>query len=486
MSDIMWTRYGGKVQLFLFEAGASGAASLDHWTAKFLIELGHKIHVYGNLSEAGKKYLKETDEEWTKNIIYHDHPVVEVPDYISHVIVSQGSDNMRFGGVLGVSSQLWLYRLLRNCKVPVIYQQYDAYTPLYHNPYKSNDNAAVYGCSLREVCKNRVFIMAAGQDKEAIWDIGYRGSGDTVKVITWKNDIHQIATPFIDHYSLEPKSESEVEKGICFIGKDRRGGSRGPLLMELDKVLSEQDDESLVIHLYGDWEDLVKDKEYKRLIPKGVVKGGSEPVIATYNKYEFGLIHGNAKYIELKQYTVRLFEVLAGGTIPIFQKEWYDTWKHIFSEDMQKYIEENLCYSKVEDVPGLIKKFRESGVSRALVAKRIRNDVRSMITDDMIKKDLQDMLDYTASQPIPTKEQADELARGLLKLNYELRSKAKNKGLNAKAQPLFEARTEFEFGGPDGEGTLTKINRENNIKECFLFTRAAKTPEEELRKWFGR
>ena len=486
MSDIMWTRWGGNVQLFQSEVNAGGTASLDYWTVKTLIELGHRIHIFGNLSHKGKIELENSSEEWTKNIIFHPEPVASAPEFISHIIISQGSENFRFGGIKGVPSQHWIYRLFRGCKVPLIYQQYDAYSPLFHNPFTRCDSSPIWGAGIREICATKFFVMAAGTNKEAFIDANYKLEGGHPKVIMWEKDIHQIAAPMIDKFGLESKSNSDVIPGICFIGKHRRGGSRGEDLLRLEEILRNFSDPNFKIHLYGKWKGLINEGDedkYPRLVYHGTVKGGGKEVIKTYNNFEFSLIAGNERYKAFNQYTVRVFEVIASGTIPIFERDWFKTWMGIFPEDIRNFLLKNFCYDRIDDIPSIIINIRNIiNGNRVSFSNKLKKNLRHVLSDEYIRKNLSNTLESMSRTPLPTREEADKMATLEIKSYFEYYKNHFMAKIRDSAEERYLKMVNLEFRGDYFKSaSLDK----NDLKNHFTF-QSSEYSDDEIISIFGR
>lgn len=485
--NVMLTRWGGYVQLFLREVSASNSASIEYYMFKLLAEMGYNIHIYGNISKTGRDEVLSKAEPWYEKIILHEDYPADIPEYISHCFVVQQTENFRFGGANDIPGQFWIYRHLRRAKVPVIYLQYDAYTPMFLPPENRGEPCAIWGASIRDFCASNVFIMSAGQNKEKMEELGYKGTCGHLDFITWEKDIHAPSIASIDTMSMEP--QIDPKKQICFVGKDRRGGSRSNAIFDLMEALNND----LVMNdyrlaLYGKWDKFFEGPQFRGSAPHyhpgvyapGPIRGADQ-VMKVYNESEFGLMPGNDFNREFRQYTVRIPEILSAGTIPIIERAWLKTWLQIFTPDIAKELYA-ISYREVSDIPEVMEAAHEkySGENRVNFINAIRKSIRTVVSDDYIKEELQRTLDYTASKPLPDEEYVEQKARQIIKAMYLTDMGSKLSRVRDAAQGWRARRMEQNFGD-----NYTQLANTEDMRKHYIFANSNLT-DDQLRQMFGR
>lgn len=396
---ILFCRWGGAVAIDLDEVSSANSATLDFFLVKRLTELGYDVDLCMT-SKFTNDAVKSKKHDFYKYVDVIDAPLST--DEYSYIFILQGTTNYRFGGWKGIPTQLVTYRFMRTAKCPIFYVQYDANTQMHLPPcvrdHKDGAANSYFGCTIREMLNCNITILSVGRnmqyyDKD---DVGYRYVFDYVKFDHWKHDLHAIAIPIVKDYSL--KVNENPDNVIAFVGKDRVTGSKRGTISSIGNALVDADMSEYKVRVYGDWGKFLKDiQEKPQRVDNtefcGKIKGLNN-VLEAYNKAKFAILAHNEFNLELQQYTVRTFEVIAGGAVPLISKVWFEQWKDIFTEEYQKKLEE-LCFDEIEDIPGIIKNFDQKypGEKRVEFINGMRESLLTVLSDDYVNKELIRTLD---------------------------------------------------------------------------------------------
>lgn len=480
------TRYSGNVALLPEEVYGSNAASLDYWSTKIFVDNGYCIHISEQMMSVKLKNFLAAESipkehSWMRHIKVHKGcPWTTIPDYINYVIIHQGHENYRFLGPEGIPCQVYTYRFLRDCKCPVFYFQYDAALPLWLPAETRSYSSEVAGSSLDELCHSNIIVVSAGKQPRETINSGYWVSESLVRVVTWEKDFHAIASPMINKMSL-PVNNNPLRR-IQFVGKNRNKGSRGNDLLNLSKVL-ESVNSDYYVQLNGDWKKLLENDDfsaYPKIKYEGKIPGGIENVIKSYNDSTFGILMGNDLYEKFNQYTIRVFEVISSGTVPLFEKSWYSTWKNIFDENTQKFIEDNLMFDTLDDIPSILNNYDTNLASkRGEIVKLIRDGINSQLNSSYVNYEFNKLLEFAASPP--PKSPGVRFNSVINKLYY-YESNSKFKRISSKADENKERRLKIF-------NDMSEYNRLSNdigfLRGDFCFASSSLTDEEIIEK-FGR
>lgn len=388
MGKVYLTRFSGKVGLLAEFQSASSSSSIDEYFIKWLIKLGYTVCIHKD--QLPTKLIKHYDEyleryEWLKDIELLDgfmYP--DIPDDIDYVFIQQGHENFRFKGSQDLPSQVILYRQLRNCKCPIIYLQYDYALPLFLPAFIRGEICDSIGINLPELLTKRVVSLSAGK-----YNIGTIYADKTIKFMKniqpyfMKYDSHSVCKNIlIDYKNTNENRNNEIR----FIGKDRNKGSRVNALIELANNL---DPYGVKLTLNGKWKDNILNTKINY---EGILASGAKSVIDAYSKSKYALVMGNDGYKSIGQYTLRVFEVLAAGCIPIIEKSWFETWSDLFSDKVSEYILDNLIFDNYLDIIDIVNKFNNTNPLE--VSKILSDDILNRITDDVVLNSIRELLTF--------------------------------------------------------------------------------------------
>lgn len=395
---ILFCRWGGSVAIDIDEVSSANSATLDFFLVKKLTELGYDVDLCMT-SKFTHEAVKNNKFDFYKHV-----DSIEVPlstDEYSYIFVLQGTTNYRFGGWKGIPSQLVTYRLFRTAKCPVFYVQYDANTQMHLPPcvrdHKDGAANSYFGCTIREMLDCNITILSVGRNMQYYnKDDGYKYVMDYIKFDHWKHDLHSIAIPIVKDYALA--INENPEDVIAFVGKDRTTGSKRGTISSIGNAFVDAGMPNYKVRVYGDWSKFLRDLEAKPQRVEntefcGKIKG-LKTVLESYNKAKFAILAHNEFNLELQQYTVRTFEVIAGGAVPLISNVWFEQWKDIFTNDFQVKMKE-LCFDEIEDIPVIVKKFEAKypGSKRVEFIEEMRESLLKVISDEYVTNELKQTLE---------------------------------------------------------------------------------------------
>lgn len=483
---ILFCRWGGSVAIDLDEVSSANSATLDFFLVRKLTELGYDIDLCMT-----SKYTAEAVKS-NKHSFYQYVDAIEVPldtSEYSYIFILQGTTNYRFGGWKGIPSQLVTYRLLRDAKCPVFYVQYDANTQMHLPPcirdHKDGAANSYYGCTIRELLNCNFTLLSVGRNMDYYdFEDGYPYLFNYIKKEYWKHDLHAIAIPIVREYS-KPVNENP-ENVIAFVGKDRTTGSKRGTISSIGNAMVDAGMPEYVVRVYGDWKKFLSEKEEKGLRVDntefcGKIKG-LDTVIDTYNKAKFAILACNEYNLRLQQYTVRTFEVIAGGAVPIINRTWFNQWKDIFTEDYQKKLD-LLCFEEIDEIPEIIKKFDSTypGHKRVEFMEGLRESLLSVLSDEYVTQELKSTLEKSHK----VLEFDHELAADdVLNKYIEFRKHHTLRRIREEADSLGQKIKEDEYNIEHNVADMSKIFIPA-LKTLFYFE-FSEIPYEDLVKRFGR
>jgi hypothetical protein len=386
--------------------------------------------------------------------------------------------------VRDIPGQHWVYRNIRTAKCPIIYIQYDAYLPMFLPCETRGEPSVIWGSSIRDLCSKSIFVLQAGKNTAKMEEMGYGQMCGHINFMSFKHDLHAVAISMLDKLEMEPVAIPD--KSIAFVGKHRRHGSRGGDLLNLSKLL----DEDLAVNdyhiaLYGKWGDLNDIGTYAPNCLKyyGELPRGSESVLNAYNRSKYALVAGNDLYIEFQQYTIRLYEVIASGTIPIFEREWFNCWSDLFG-DFASTIDELLCYDTLDDVPDIVfnldSKFDSGEVDRLWLIDSIRKSLRDTVTPAYVRSEVKKVLRDTALAEF-SKEYIDSKTREVIDRLYQDEAGAKRQAVKDAAEEHRQYRLNNNFGD-----NYTEMSRNvGDLRHHYIFQNTEYS-DEKLIELFGR
>lgn len=396
MKKILMVRNASVVCGDLSEISSGNSASLDHFLFKYLTMLGYHIDVI-QPSVKFRKCLEENKVPFYEKI--HIIDGVPTDDVLNSeyefLFIQQGCGNLNFTGERGVSSAIVSHRLLRNCKIPAFYVQYDANTPFLLPSSRAGGDLMNYiGVTAEELKTLNFNVLSVGQNPLYYKNMkDYSESFDYVHFHFWKRDLHSISFEFMKQFA-KPINENPENK-ISFIGKDRNKGSKGGMLLGVAKALQERN-LSYFVNVIGKWENFVENN--KDVIPQEHMKFnkqvfGLDNVLNEYNKSKFALLPHNKFNLELQQYTIRTFEVIGGGAIPIMHRDFLEIHRCILSETMYEKLKK-LSFNDELEIPEIIENFDKeySNNDRIAFIEELRRDVLSHINEEYVLSELKNTL----------------------------------------------------------------------------------------------
>lgn len=468
---ILFCRWGGSVAIDIDEVSSANSATLDFFLVRKLTELGYDVDLCMT-SKFTHEAVKYNKFDFYKHVDSIDVPLST--DKYSYIFVLQGTTNYRFGGWKGIPSQLVTYRLFRTAKCPIFYVQYDANTQMHLPPcvrdHKDGAANSYFGCTIRELLNCNITLLSVGRnmnyyDKD---EVGYKYVFDYIKFDHWKHDLHSIAIPIVREYSL-PVNENP-ENTISFVGKDRSTGSKRGTISSIGNSLVDAGMNEYTVKVYGDWNKFLKDldTEPKRVDNTefcGKIKG-LKNVLNAYNKSKFAILAHNEYNLELRQYTVRTFEVIAGGAVPLISRIWFDQWKDIFTEEYQEKLGE-LCFNEIEDIPGIIKNFelKYPGEKRVEFINGMRDSLLTVLSDEYVTNELKRTLSDANKKLEFDREKA---AEDVLDRYINFRRHHSLKRIREDAENLKERIKKDEYEIEHNTDEMTKIFLPK-LNELFYF-----------------
>lgn len=465
---IVWDRWGGGTQLLKSEVRFSNAASLDGPLARRLIEKYDARITIANPSSKMKKAKIEKTEDWLENVVCCDSPFeVHGLDFDLHFI-SQGAENFRFLGSNDISHNMWTYWHLSHLNCPSIYLQFDAYTYLWLPAETRGFPAAAYGANMREIFRNNICIMVAGCNPALIETHGYSHVKGFVDIVTWEHDIHSVAREILIDQELP--FNYQAEPSIIFCGADRNKGSRLQSIKNIAAHLK-----YMKIFLYGKWNESDASDTIKI--------GGtlpSEQLLPTYNKHRFTLLIGNEMYNAYGAYTIRLYEVLAAGCIPIIDETWIDCLKRAFTDEGMQLLYK-LSYKDPKEVNDIVYRILDYSLdNQKKIVDTLRKSIKTVITDDYVDAELDRTINIAKARPKRTESEIEDLVLTVLRRMYEADKTSKLSRLREAANQ--NARDRFNLYYRDGFKGFYSIEK---MKSDYAFE-STNLPDELLKQYFFR
>lgn len=476
---VLFVRWGGSVAIDISEVSSANSATLDYFLVRKLTELGCTVDLCMT-----SKTTADLVNSNARNF-YKDVNIVDVPydtSIYNYVFVLQGTTNYRFGGWKDIPSQVLTYRIIRDCKCPIIYVQYDANTQIDLPPVSRGIDNSYYGCTVEEFVNSNFNLLSVGRNMEYYRNHGYNAVFDVINKHYWKYDLHSISIPMISEMSLEPKED--VRDVISFVGKDRNIGSKRGTISNIGNVLVDAGMSNYEVDVYGDWKKFVEEKNQKSLRVdntnfKGPIKG-LDNVLNVYNNSKFAILACNEFNLELQQYTIRTFEVIAGGAVPITDIRWFNQWRDIFTENVQVKLEK-LCFNTMDEIPSIIKQFDidyPTSKDRCEFIKEIRKSITSVITDEYVTNELWNTLQNV--KKIEEKPHSDLVFNNMINLRKASKLKRIKNTAEEDVQKIKETEQEM-MSNPDAY-------YDKYIKGCrnSYFFSLTKMSDEEIEKRFTR
>ena len=472
---IYLTRFSGKISFLGEEQNSSGAFLLEESLIKRLVNLGytivcHKDQCTSKLVSTIETIKSTNTDSWLNNIELLDGFIYpDIPDDINYVFIQQGHENLRFKSVHSIPGQLILYRQLRNCKCPIIYIQYDSALPLFLPPIERGKECSVLGFTLEEMINLKILLVTAGKDSS---NIAY--SHNNTKIFkniantVMENDLHSVGVNVVKDYYL-PYNDN-VTNSVRFIGKDRRVGSRRDSLIELAKNLKSVNYE-LILNGKWDKEHFVDtDVNYQGTLPNGI-----ENVVKAYNSSKFAVLIGNDIYKSSKQYTLRVFEVLASSTVPLFEYSWFCTWDNIFTPDVRDFIYKYLTFDTIDEIPTIINNLKDKCLKD--IAKFVRQGLLDKLTDESIDNNLKKLLQEADNIQKESQDKIDEF------YNKRLEDFKGSKLSRIREAALERVNDIKKYNTISDE--LIRLSTSDELYNTYLFENSD-IPLQELKRLFGR
>jgi hypothetical protein len=274
-------------------------------------------------------------EPWMNNL----HLDYENPNLSQYQVmfIEQGSENLRICGANLIPSQFYVYRLLRDFVGTVIYLQYDPYISFWPvAETKVTKDQMYFTANTREIFHNKnITILCPGNRGDAYKQLYKQWGIDgflTFKTFTY--DTHDLMYGVLDEYGDQYNPQPNPTGNLCFVGKDRNGGSRYNFFM---RMMDKNPD--LLLDLYGKWDKAdFKDYENTRILKRGMLPRGMPNVLKAYNNSIASPLIANERYIESNQLTFRTYETIASGTLPLIQYEWANKFLEYIDKELVQYL----------------------------------------------------------------------------------------------------------------------------------------------------
>jgi hypothetical protein len=321
------TRWGGSITFLRSDLFQSNTNNTDFKFIKAICTLGITVSMLTKPSKSIQDLMIQREnhiewEPWMSNLL-DDWSHCKVPDMSKYnvLLIQQGSENLRITGMGYVSTQLYVYRLLRDFRGAVFYLGYDAYIPFWPvTETRLNRDQQYYSCNTYELFEGKNWNILCPGNRVDLYKTLYDSWGVSkfLNFKHFKRDTHDLMYQTLYEVSDDIKFGSYTRDTMAFIGKDRNGGSRYQFFMECVR-----NDDRILLDLYGSWDKAdFGDQANKTIFNRGRVSRGISNVIKTYNDHICSPLIANSRYVEANQLTARVFEVISAKILPLIEESW--------------------------------------------------------------------------------------------------------------------------------------------------------------------